>query len=384
VTASRPPAAAETPFALGRPAPGILGASDAIRAVLGKIATYGPVDAPVLVTGETGTGKELVARALHLESPRRSRPFLAMNCSAVADDLFESELFGHERGSFTGAHAAHKGRFERADGGTLFLDEVGDMPLRVQAKMLRVLEDGTYERVGGERELRADVRIVAATNRPLERGVEQRWFRDDLFHRLAVLRIHVPPLRERKEDVPVLVAHFLALLNARYGKEVRLVSPEAMRLLEDYAWPGNVRELRNVLERVHVEATTDAVGRSAFLEWASERENLAPGAWNVGLRDEQRLAAGYLAPPWPPSGPVVDMRATPGGWAPAGSAGVAPAAPPRAARRPRELTDDAIRAAYRDAGGNLTQAASLLGVHRATLYRHLRRLGLDRSGIDAG
>jgi sigma-54 specific flagellar transcriptional regulator A len=366
-------------FPLARPAHGLLGTSAAIRAVLAKVATYGPADAPVLVTGETGTGKELVARALHEASGRRARPFLALNCSAVGEDLFESELFGHERGSFTGAHAAHRGRFERADGGTLFLDEVGDMPLRVQAKLLRVLEDGTYERVGGEREMRADVRVLAATNRPLERGVDERWFREDLFHRLAVLRVHVPPLRERREDVAVLAAHFLALFSARYGKEVRRLSPEALRVLEEYAWPGNVRELRNVLERVHVEATTDVVPRSSLLEWEAERWNLSPGAWNVGLHDEQRVASGFLtppwrpAPPWRPVGPVVDMRATAAGWAPAEGAPAAPALPARTSRRPKDLTDDEIRAALAAAGGNLTQAAAALGVHRATLYRRRGR-----------
>ena len=379
MTARSAPDAPES-FPLARPAHGILGTSAAIRAVLQKIAVYGRADAPVLVTGETGTGKELVARALHVESPRARSPFLALNCSAVGEDLFESELFGHERGSFTGAHASHRGRFERAEGGTLFLDEVGDMPLRVQAKLLRVLEDGTYERVGGEREMRSDVRVVAATNRPLERGVEERWFREDLFHRLAVLRIHVPPLRERREDVAVLVAHFLALFNARYGKGVRRLSPEAMHLLDEYPWPGNVRELRNVLERVHVESTGEVIARSAFLEWEAERWNLSPGAWNVGLRDEQRVAAGYLAPPWRPSGPVVDMRATPGGWAPGGwSAGAEPQAlPAKASRKPKELTEEAIRAALREAGDNLTQAAAALGVHRATLYRRMKALGIAR------
>jgi sigma-54 specific flagellar transcriptional regulator A len=352
-----------------------------------KVARYGPSDAPVLVTGETGTGKELVARALHAASPRRTRPFLALNCSAVSEDLFESELFGHERGSFTGAHGVHRGRFERAEGGTLFLDEVGDMPLRLQAKLLRVLEDGLFERVGGERELRADVRIVAATNRPLERGIEDRWFREDLFHRLAVLRIHTPALRDRTDDVPLLVDHFLAMFNARYGKAVRRLSPEAVRALQGYVWPGNVRELRNVLERVYVETQADVIGRNAFLEWESERGNLTPGSWNVGLRDEQRVASGLIAPV--PSGAprgVVEMRVGPAGWAtaepPALPAPATPATPAPRSRRPKHLTEDAIRAACGEAHGNLTHAAEILGVHKATLYRQMKRLGIRREDVE--
>ena len=386
-------------FPLARPTHGILGSSEAVLTVLRKIAMYGPADAPVLVTGETGTGKELVARAIHLESARRNRPFLAMNCSAVGEELFESELFGHERGAFTGAVGAHRGRFERADGGTLFLDEIGDMPLRVQAKLLRVLEDGSFERVGGEREQSADVRIVAATNASLERGVAEGWFREDLFHRIAVLRIHTPPLRERTEDLPVLVEHFLSVFNRRYGKAVRRLSPEAVRALAGYLWPGNVRELRNVLERLYVEATTDVVPRSALLEWEAERENLAAGAWNVSLHDDRRAGrAPFLTPPpaWRGTPHVVDMRAAPGGWMPAPDAprGELPrpadlrdvrdvidvSATARtlgAAKRPRELSDEEIRAAFRAADANLTQAAALLGVHKTTLYRQMKRLGLS-------
>jgi sigma-54 specific flagellar transcriptional regulator A len=381
-------------FPLSLPSPGILGASAAIRTVLQKIAVYGPADAPVLVTGETGTGKELVARAVHAASARRARPLLAMNCSAVAEDLFESELFGHERGAFTGAVGAHRGRFERADGGTLFLDEVGDMPLRVQAKLLRVLEDGTFERVGGEKELRADVRIVAATNASLERGVAEGWFREDLFHRLAVLRIHTPPLRERFDDLPALVDHFLGLFNARYGRAVRRLSPEAMHALAGYHWPGNVRELRNVLERIYVEATADVVPRSALVEWEREREDLAAGAWNIDLRDVRQAGAPALIPPSPSWGPgragrVVDLRPARGGWAPAPLPGApdvidlsATARPASAGRRPRRLTDDAVREAFRAAEGNLTRAAEILGVHKTTLYRQMKRLGLDRGRLD--
>src|SRR5262245_45838749 len=229
---TEPETSTQLPVPLGRPSPGIVGASVAMLGVYEKVARYGPTDAAVLVTGETGTGKELVARALHLRSLRRAKPFVALNCSALNEELFESELFGHERGAFTGAVGVHRGRFERADGGTLFLDEVGDMPLRVQAKLLRVLEDGVFERVGGEKEIAGDVRIVAATNAPLERAVAARRFREDLYHRVAVLRIHVPPLRERADDVPLLAEHFLRIFAERYGRGPRRLSPEAVRLLE--------------------------------------------------------------------------------------------------------------------------------------------------------
>src|SRR6185503_8701227 len=207
---------------------------------------------------------------------------------------FESELFGHERGAFTGAVAIHRGRFERADKGTLFLDEIGDMPLRVQAKLLRVLEDGKFERVGGEKEIAGDARVVAATNAPLERAVVDRRFREDLYHRIAVLRVHVPPLRQRVEDLPLLADHFLSICDRRYGRGRKRLSPEAVRLLASYAWPGNIRELRNVLERVYVEASNDVVSRNAFAEWEGERDTLAAGAWNLGLREEQRMTTAPL------------------------------------------------------------------------------------------
>jgi sigma-54 specific flagellar transcriptional regulator A len=264
----------------------------------------------------------------------------------------------------------------------------------VQAKLLRVLEDGTFERVGGEKELRADVRIVAATNASLERGVAEGWFREDLFHRLAVLRIHTPPLRERFDDLPALVDHFLGLFNARYGRAVRRLSPEAMHALAGYHWPGNVRELRNVLERIYVEATADVVPRSALVEWEREREDLAAGAWNIDLRDVRQAGAPALIPPSPSWGPgragrVVDLRPARGGWAPAPLPGApdvidlsATARPASAGRRPRRLTDDAVREAFRAAEGNLTRAAEILGVHKTTLYRQMKRLGLDRGRLD--
>jgi sigma-54 specific flagellar transcriptional regulator A len=357
-------------FPLQRAVHGMVGASSAMQRLFKKIDQYGPADAPVLVTGETGTGKELVARALHAVSPRRGSPWVALNCAAMNEDIFESELFGHERGSFTGAVAAHKGRFERADRGTLFLDEIGEMPLRLQAKLLRVLESGVYERVGGEEERLADARVVAATNVPLERAVRQKSFRADLFHRVAVLRIHMPPLRERPDDLPLLVDHFLRFFNGRYLKQIRRVTPEALRLLQAYPWPGNVRELRNVLERVYVETDGDVINAKAFAEWEREREVLAAGGWDLNLLDEQQLtgktiivpATSYGVAPAPADAPVVQAL---------------PLAPARPSRGPRKLTEERIREALTHAEGNFTHAAELLGCHKTTLYRALRRLGLD-------
>jgi len=357
-------------FPLARVLHGLVGESAAMHAVFKKIAVYGPAEAPVLVTGETGTGKELVARALHTASRRANGPLVVLNCAAVHADLFESELFGHERGAFTGAIAAHHGRFERADHGSLFLDEVGEMPLAAQAKLLRVLEGGTFERVGGERELRVDARVIAATNVPLEHAVRDRTFRSDLYHRIAVLRIHIPPLRERLDDLPLLVDHFRALLNGRYRRVVRRLTPEALRILREYLWPGNVRELRNVLERVYVETVGDVIGHSAFEEWQAERELLAAGGWSVEALDHERdRGAPTLIPPVRPAPQspyptILDVRPE----------SVVPVL--RA-----ELDQDSIRAAVRASAGNLTQAARLLGCHKTTLYRAMRRLDLSRDDL---
>ena len=281
---------------------GLLGQAPAFVRVLHKIELYGPTDAPVLITGETGTGKEVVARALHECSQRRQKPFVAVNCAALSEELLESELFGHEKGAFTSAIRAHRGRFERAHGGTLLLDEIGDMPVRLQVKLLRVLEEGVIERVGGEREIPVDVRVAATTNVPLEMAIQTGAFRPDLYHRLAVLRIHMPPLRQRITDLPLLVAHFLDLLNQKYRRHVHRLTPDAMALLSDYAWPGNIRELRNVLERVYVETVGEVIGRKAFDEWVEEREQFSPGAWNVEARQTSLAERPVLITPYPGAG----------------------------------------------------------------------------------
>jgi formate hydrogenlyase transcriptional activator len=237
----------------------IVGASRAFGEVLAKVERVAPTDTTVLLLGETGTGKELVARFLHAHSQRRGRPLIRVNCGAISSGLVESELFGHERGAFSGALQRRLGRFELADGGTLLLDEVGELPADVQVKLLRVLQDGVFERVGGEKSIRADVRVVAATNRDLEADVASGRFRADLFYRLSVFPVRVPALRERMEDIPLLVRHFLAAYERKFNKPLRAITAASLARLQEYRWPGNIRELQNVLERSCVLAQGDEV-----------------------------------------------------------------------------------------------------------------------------
>ncbi len=227
--------------------PEIIGQSRVIREVFGQIMKVAPTDATVLISGESGTGKELVAAGIYKQSARRGKPFVKLNCVAIPEGLLESELFGHEKGAFTGAIAQKKGKFELADGGTIFLDEIGDMPLSTQAKLLRVLQERTFERVGGTNPLQVDVRFIAATNKNLPEMVKAGTFREDLFYRINVFALHLPPLRERREDIPVLVEHFLGS-----AEKAAQVSTQTMQLLLGYPWPGNVRELQNVIERAAV------------------------------------------------------------------------------------------------------------------------------------
>jgi two-component system response regulator AtoC len=238
----------------------IVGASPPMRELFGLIEKVAPTRSAVLVTGETGTGKELVARAIHRLSPRGERLFVPLNCAAIPSELLESELFGHVRGAFSGAHSDREGKFAAADGGTLFLDEIGDMDQRLQAKLLRALEEGVIEPVGSNRRVRVDVRIVSSTNRDLEVAIREGRFREDLFYRLNVFRLHLPPLRERKEDVPALAASFLRDFGRELGKGPLSLSAPATAALEGYAWPGNVRELRNLMERAAVLVGGSEVG----------------------------------------------------------------------------------------------------------------------------
>ncbi len=230
----------------------IVGQSDAIKYVLFKITQVAPTDTTVLIMGETGTGKELVARALHGASSRKDRPLVKVNCSALSPSLIESELFGHEKGAFTGAVGRKPGRFELANGGTIFLDEIGELPLELQVKLLRVIQESEFERLGGTKTIKVDVRIIAATNRNLKMEVDRGTFREDLWYRLNVYPITTPPLRQRKEDIPLLVQHFVSTYARKFGKSISSVSPRTMDELQAHAWPGNIRELANVIERAVV------------------------------------------------------------------------------------------------------------------------------------
>jgi formate hydrogenlyase transcriptional activator len=228
----------------------IVGRSAALRAVLDQVETVAPTESTVLILGETGTGKELIARAVHNFSSRQDRPFVRLNSAAIPSGLLESELFGHEKGAFTGAIAQRIGRFELAHGGTLFLDEVGDISLELQPKLLRVLQEQEFERLGGTRTMRVDVRVIAATNADLEQKLADKQFRDDLYYRLNVFPIVIPPLRDRREDIPVLVRHFVQKYGRRMKKEIETIPTQAMKALSEYDWPGNVRELENFIERL--------------------------------------------------------------------------------------------------------------------------------------
>jgi formate hydrogenlyase transcriptional activator len=280
----------------------IVGRSDAIRRVLRKIEEVAPTDATVLVTGETGTGKERVARAIHGESPRRDRPLVKVNCAALSPTLIESELFGHEKGSFTGALGRKAGRFELADGATIFLDEIGELPIELQPKLLRVLQDGEFERLGSAHNIRADVRVIAATNRDLWKDVQARRFRADLFYRLNVYPINVPPLRQRREDIPLLVEHFVGVFSKKMGKTITSVAPSALEALRSYLWPGNVRELANVIERAVITTTGTVLQISNFTETLSAA---APHKLSKTLEEVERehIIAVYEAMGWKIEGP---------------------------------------------------------------------------------
>lgn len=314
----------------------MVGTSAAMRRVYALIEKAARVPSKVLVTGESGTGKERVARAIHLRSGRAAGPFVALNCAALPADLVESELFGHERGAFTGAAARKPGAFEQATGGTLFLDEVGDMAPATQAKVLRVLEDGRLRRVGGTEEVVVDARVVAATNRDLRAEAEGGRFREDLYWRLNVVAIHLPALRERKEDVPALVAHFLDQLADEHGTLPKRVERAALALLAGHGWPGNVRELRNAVERLAVMADGETIGA------ADVRAALRPG------HDSGQGAGGEAEPP------VEELRAA------------------------REAFErEHIRAVLAAHDGRMTAAADALGIDRTSLWRKMQALGLD-------
>lgn len=315
----------------------MVGQSAALGAVREIIARVGPTNARVLITGANGSGKELVARAVHEASPRRNRPFVEVNCAAIPSELIESELFGHMKGSFTGAFSDRAGKFELADGGTLFLDEVGDMSMAAQAKVLRALQEGVVTRLGGARAKEVDVRVLAATNKDLAIEIEEGRFREDLFYRLNVVPIEVPALWERREDIPELVAHFAAELGGTAGAGARRFGDDAIRLLRSWPWPGNVRELRNAVERLLILST----GRTVT---AADVERLLP-------------RQGFVEP-----GPMPDPS---GGHASLESV--------------RERSERAyVLAMLRDKDWNITDAARELGMPRSSLYRRIEKYGLTR------
>jgi two-component system, NtrC family, response regulator AtoC len=328
----------------------IVGESAALRDVLGRVEQVAQTAATVLLRGETGTGKEMVARAIHINSPREARPFVRVNCAALAPGVLESELFGHEKGAFTGAVARRAGRFELADGGTLFLDEVGDIPADVQVKLLRVLQEREFERVGGVETVKVDVRVISATHRDLEASINDGKFREDLYYRLNIFEITLPPLRERPGDIPILVEHFVQKFAQSTGKAVRGADPAALAELQSYPWPGNVRELENVIERALI------LARGSTLQ----AQDLDFG---------RRLASGAAAAP----GARVAT--------PVSAAGAAPGEAGEGGRsfykRISEQERNEIIAAVERAQGNIAHAARSLGINRSTLYYRMRKHNLE-------
>jgi PAS domain S-box-containing protein len=265
----------------------IVGASPALKAVLARVAKVAPTESTVLITGETGTGKELIARAIHKRSKRSARAFVSVNCAAVPRDLIASELFGHEKGAFTGATQRRLGRFELAEGGTVFLDEIGELTSETQIALLRVLQEREFERVGGNHPIRAEVRVIAATNRDLEAAIAAGTFRSDLFYRLNVFPIEIPPLRERKDDIPLLVEYFIDRYARKAGRTIRRISKRSLELLRAYPWPGNIRELQNIIERSVIVCETESF--SIDQSWLSRRPRATES--NGQLELSQKLAA---------------------------------------------------------------------------------------------
>jgi two-component system nitrogen regulation response regulator GlnG len=330
--------------------PDILGQAASMQEVFRAIGRLSQSSATVLITGESGTGKELVARALHRHSPRAAKPFVAINTAAMPKDLLESELFGHERGAFTGAQAQRQGRFEQAEGGTLFLDEIGDMAPELQTRLLRVLSDGTYYRVGGQQPLRTNVRVIAATHQDLDARAREGLFREDLYHRLNVIRLRLPNLRERREDIPLLARHFLAKSAGELGTEAKRLSEAALRQLSVHEFSGNVRQLENLCHWLTVMAPTQTVEVADLPpEFRDEAKTATRSGWVTALarEAEQRLARGDSG--------IMDELA-------------------------REFEKTLIVKALERTGGRRIEAANLLGIGRNTITRKIADLGIADEG----
>jgi DNA-binding NtrC family response regulator len=374
---------------------GIIGESPAIQEVLVKIEQMAPVTSTVLIEGESGTGKELVARAIHDLSPRRSEPFITVNCAALPETLLESELFGHEKGSFTGAAERRLGRFELADGGTIFLDEVGEMPAATQVKLLRVLEDRTFFRVGGTQPIKVDVRVVAATNRTMKEAVAVGDFRDDLYYRLNVLFIYLPPLRERRSDIPLLVRRFIAEFARQHDRRFKGITPEALQILVDADWPGNVRQLRNLIESMVVLAPEGEIRASDIPRDIRERGGL-PVRVLGATRDvagkelefifrslvELKLQVEELRRRFDDRGApqrveVIEVEPRPASLA---AVDATPVESDTVLYRPGMSMADVervtIEAALKEHRGNRRKAAEVLGIGERTLYRKLKQYAI--------
>jgi two-component system nitrogen regulation response regulator NtrX len=318
----------------------MVGESPAMRHLRDEVAMAAPTNGRVLILGENGTGKELVARTIHQQSRRRGGPFVEVNCAAIPEELIESELFGHVRGAFTGSVADKPGRFEQASGGTIFLDEIGDMSLKTQAKVLRVLQEQVMERVGGTQRIRVDVRVLAATNKDLPAEIRDGRFREDLYFRLNVIPIFVPPLRDRPEDIPLLADHFMAVMAAEYGRRPKRLAPEAVARLQQYQWPGNVRELRNTIERLIIMVAGDTI-TAQDLAFLGRDEG---GGSAVGATDTDQGG--------PPSGLG------------------------RLAEARDQFERDFILRALAAAHGNMSKTAEMLGVERSNLYKKMKAFGI--------
>ena len=331
----------------------IVGSSGTLKEVLAKVEQVAPTSSSVLLRGETGTGKELVAHAVHINSPRTDNPFVRVNCAALAPGVLESELFGHEKGAFTGAVTRRSGRFELADGGTLFLDEVGDLPMEVQIKLLRALQEREFERVGGTETVSVDVRVVSATNRDLEGMIEEGTFREDLYYRLNVFPIHLPPLRDRIDDLEVLANHFIAKFSRNTNRQVNGMSEEALAKLQSYPWPGNVRELENIIERAMILVKGDLIGPGelAFARRSPTQSGLTPV-----VKVDPSLVGGSDGVP------VLASNAT----------GSRPLSVRLLEEEKRE-----IESAVEKSAGNIAGASRLLGINRSTLYYRMRKHGLE-------